>query len=99
MIFSDITNNIIIANGFFNPKYLNLYNENNRVKKIKIKLLDVNSEIIADLKDTYNLQMIKLPKKSKKFEIEILEIYKGTKYSDTSISGLFTNYKMAMKEK
>ncbi len=82
---------IIIANGFFNPQKLYLYYYNNRVKKIKIKSLDIDNsfEIFVDLKDTYNLQMVRLPKKSTKFEMTILDVYKGTKFKDTCIAGLF----------
>lgn len=97
----DAINNIVIANGYFDPQKLYLYEYNNRVKKIKIKSMDENSkfEIIFDLEDSYNLQMIKLPKKTTKIEITILEVYKGTKYSDTVISGLFTNYYLSYTDK
>jgi len=90
----DPSNLIIIVNGYFDPQKLYLYNYNNRIKKVKIRSLDTQNEfeIIANLKDTYNLQMIRLPKKTNKLEMTILEVYKGTKYDDTCLSGLFTSY-------
>ena len=90
----DPTRIIIFANGYFDPKKLYLYEYNNRIKKVKIKSLDINNqfEIISELEDKPNLQMIILPKETNKIELTILDVYKGTKYNDTCLSGLFTSY-------
>ncbi|MEO8933883.1 MAG: hypothetical protein ABI295_06205 [Xanthomarina sp.] len=93
---------IKIANGYV--KDLKTWNDNSRVKKLKMYVNDTVYGII-NLKDVYSLQSIALEKpighsEREDFEklkelpkwqikFEILEIYKGDKYDDTAISELF----------
>jgi len=81
---------IIILNGYVNLLNRQLYKENNRLKKIRIKSLDKNNpfEIIATFEDKVKFTPIKLPKKVSTVELEILDVYCGTKYNDTCISGI-----------
>lgn len=97
---------IIILNGYVNLLNRKLYKENNRLKKIKIKSLDNNNpfEITATIKDRVKFTPIKLPKKVSKIELEILDVYHGTIYSDTCIAGIlakskFNEYKEGVLKK
>ncbi len=82
------TDEILFFNGFINPNRPDLYYANSRVKKIKITCNNNNWSYIIE--DTANPQIIKLPEKINgiiRFTIE--DIYKGTKYSDTTIAGIY----------
>jgi hypothetical protein len=79
---------IIIANGFVGYNRPHLYYYNNRVKKIRIKNIGYNEYQDIDLEDTPHYQdfNIKFQEISKEIEIEILEVYRGTRYNDTCIN-------------
>ena len=93
---------IKIANGYIKSK--KVWKNNSRVKKFKMYLNNKVYAII-NLKDIYSLQAIilekplgysdrgdyeKLKELSKwKIKFEIMEVYKGDKYSDTAITELF----------
>lgn len=80
---------IFFFNGFVSYSKPELYKYNSRVKKIKITSTSNNfEEMIVDLQDTPNPQTIKLPNRSGYVTIEILDVYPGTKYSDTCIHGI-----------
>lgn len=84
-------NTIVIANGFicFDKPYL--YEQNSRAKKIRITWDNQSKDF--ELQDTPNFQTIVLSDKDEKYDgtiqLEILEVYNGTKYSDVVISGLY----------
>ena len=85
-----------LLNGF--RKSEKTYYENNRVKKIRIAangksygeyiLKDRPFKEINDFNFAYEADFIDLRYKSlpEEFDIEILEVYPGTKYNDTCIS-------------
>lgn len=79
---------IIINNGY--KKSENLYKANNRVKNIKITFSD-GSELIKELSnnfskvDTFELDY---EKETKWIKFTILDVYEGTKYEDTCITGI-----------
>lgn len=82
---------LIIINGFVNPKKRYLYGQNSRAKRIRISYDDVSFE--TTLQDTGNYQSVSLPKTIKNkngtmISLEILDSYKGSKYSDIVISGV-----------
>ncbi len=80
---------LFLFNGFVSYSRPELYQYNSRVKKIKITSSKKSfKEMIVDLKDTPNPQTIKLPADDEDIIIEILEVYPGTKYSDTCIHGI-----------
>ena len=83
---------IIVVNGFVYPGKEKLYRENARAKTIRLSYGDVTFDY--ELKDTGNYQLIKLPKTMQLDEkndltIEIIDWYKGTKYNDVVISGIY----------
>jgi hypothetical protein len=82
---------ICIANGYQETD--RLYLANNRLKKIKIEFSD-GSSMIKEIPDYNNSRsnVISLGKSTKTnfIKITILDVYKGTKYSDTCISEIKT---------
>lgn len=77
---------LVISNGFDSLKKY-IYENNNRVKKIKITNLEKKkNNFIVELPDTVDPYEIKLPFKTKLVEIEILSVYKGSKYEDTCLN-------------
>lgn len=82
-------NKLIVWNGYY--KTAKLWSANNRVKKLKL-LVDGTPLGFIDLKDvrtvqTVELPLIPLPKgKMTTIGFEIVEVYKGTKYSDTAVT-------------
>lgn len=84
-------NTIVIANGFicFDKPYL--YEQNSRAKKIRISWDNNTKEF--ELQDTPNFQTIVLSNKEEYYDgsvqLEILEVYEGSKYSDVVISGIY----------
>ena len=89
--YEDVTE-LLFVNGFVDPDRPYLFKDNARVKTIRINCKDFTFE--ADLKDTGNLQSVKLPsiikvQNNTKIQIEILDYYIGDKYSDIVLSGIF----------
>jgi hypothetical protein len=90
IINGDIT--ISILNGFVNPMKQKLFYENNRIKKAAIWIDDKRSFEI-DFNDYVEFTEFTVPEQTKKVRIEILEVYKGTKYNDTCVTKIDVNYK------
>ncbi len=83
----------VIMNGYVDFFRTDLYKKNNRVKKIRIESIDNEEKYNFEytLEDTPNFQEIQLPRYTKKIKLTILEVYKGTDYDDTCISGIMTS--------
>ncbi len=81
-------NEISILGGYVNVKRQDLFKSNNRLKKIRIADLDSNYSIECNFEDIAMFHTFEFATEIKNMEIEILEVYKGTKYDDTCISGL-----------
>lgn len=90
-------NEVCIVNGY--AKDEKTWQENNRVKSMKLYFMDEYMGTIT-LEDTMLPQYIDLsPVAMKvgngceaKFRFEITEVYKGTKYDDTCISGIVVEF-------
>lgn len=82
---------IILANGYKKTK--KLWNENSRVKKLKM-YVDDRPFALLELIDcfefqTIGLDTIMLPQQAvMRFRFEVVDVYPGTKYKDTAISEL-----------
>lgn len=76
---------IDISIGFVSFEKPNLYKENSRPKKLRISDEGENPRIV-ELADTPNLQSLGGVGSEKDLWIEILEVYPGTKYTDTCIN-------------
>ena len=88
-----------IINGFISYKKPYLWNQNSRVKKLKMSFVS-NPEYMPleiELENTSLLQKIVIPpnyrgkNQDEKIEIEILEVYEGSKYQDTCINGIIVS--------
>lgn len=79
---------ISILPGYVSTVRPDLFRKNNRPKKLKIKDTDTGFYVLAELSDVALFQEIPLRKPMRNIEIEILEIYSGTVYDDTCISGI-----------
>lgn len=63
-----------------------IYNENNRVKKLTLEFSD-GSIVEKDLEDRYAMHMLDFDqRKTSSIKITIKEVYSGSKYNDTAIS-------------
>jgi hypothetical protein len=78
---------LAISNGFVDYNRPYLYEYNNRIKKIRIRNRE-NTDDYRDfeLLDLPNIQTVATSSFSLNIEIEILEIYPGTKYNDTCVN-------------
>ena len=80
---------ILILGGYVDPTHHpDYYYKNCRPKTIKIKDLDSTYSITCELKDYAIYQSFDFEKPLTNIEIEVLDVYKGTKYSDLCISGI-----------
>ncbi len=83
-------NVITLVNGYAKSDIA--FNCNNRIKKATLEFSDGSQKEIL-LEDTVKPQTIKIGKKTRTVRIYIKEIYKGTKYDDTCISGIDLDFK------
>jgi hypothetical protein len=80
---------LIIFNGYRKNK--ELWQDNSRVKRLKM-YVDGKPHGVINLKDAFNYQTLDVgsvelkPKKKTTLRFEIMEVYKGMKYSDTAIA-------------
>lgn len=88
--FSPRVNEIIIWNGYI--KNSDLWKANSRVAKFKM-IINGKPAAILELKDVNNIQSFKInpiqsndSTKDLILTLEILEVYKGTKYNDVAVS-------------
>jgi hypothetical protein len=89
------TASIHISIGFVSFSNPNLYIENSRPKRILISV-EGSFSFQVDLEDTPNYQKIDLPRRltnNDELRIEILEVYRGTKYEDTCINSILFDIK------
>lgn len=83
---------IIFVNGFVYPDKEYLYEQNSRVKGVRISYNDISFD--TQLRDTGNFQVVHLPApinptEDNSIKIEIIDSYPGTKYSDIVMSGVY----------
>ncbi len=78
---------IKIMNGYQDSKHPDYYEKNSRVKKIKITNKDTKKSKTITIKDIQDEQTFKISDlgKGSNFDIEVLDVYNGTKYDDLCI--------------
>jgi len=82
------TKKIIFFNGFINPKRPDLFFNNTRVKNITVTAGNKSWDFL--LKDDPNPQILELPESiNGDIRFTIKDVYKGEKYEDTSIAGIY----------
>jgi hypothetical protein len=85
--YSEISGAVFI-NGYISESRPDLYNANNRIKRMKIcpDGSGTGQEIV--LEDSPDPQLVNFNFGAKKLRFEILEVYKGDRYDDTCLSML-----------
>lgn len=83
----DITPTLLLINGYISYDKPYLYEQNNRIKKIKVRGLKSGKEKILDVIDTPHPQTVDISfiTEIEDIRVEIAEVYKGTKYDDTCL--------------
>jgi hypothetical protein len=97
--YTEESRSFYIFNGYYDPKYPYLFTKNNRIKRFKLEAYsDYNrtEETFRysqefELEDTPQIQKVEIPRGYKYFKMIILDVYKGTHYEDTCLSGVFTD--------
>lgn len=80
---------LILFNGYLSGSKNYLYEQNSRLKTIEVKLKKDNVSKIYELKDTPNPQLILFDTEySGDVELKIIDVYKGSKYSDTCLNSI-----------
>lgn len=81
----------VVLNGFVDPLRPHLYKMNNRVKRAVIRSVDGGEpfEVEVAFPDVVKFHVVKLPRAAKEVEFEIREVYRGTKWDDTCVTGFF----------
>ena len=87
--FSEPVRAFTILNGYVDPLHPDYYKKNSRVKKLKVIDTENNKTYYFNLEDIVIEQHFRLEERTQHLEFEIAEVYKGDKYQDTCISGLF----------
>lgn len=78
---------ISILNGYVNPEKPHLYKENSRLKSATL-IVDDKKEIKIHFNDYVEITNVKISGEVKKIKLIIDDVYKGTKYKDTCITGI-----------
>lgn len=75
----------VILNGYVDPLRPYLFKQNNRIKKA---LIETNTGFKKEItfNDAVEFNSVYIEEKTKHIKLTILEVYKGTKYSDTCIT-------------
>lgn len=78
---------LLIMNGYISYEKPYLYKQNNRVKKIKVTGLKSKKSQVIDILDTPHPQTVDISFISAfdDIRVEIVDVYKGTKYDDTCL--------------
>lgn len=78
---------LLIINGYISFQKPYLYEQNARIKKIKITGLQSNKTAVLDVLDTPHPQSVDISflNDTEGFSVEIVEVFPGTKYEDTCI--------------
>jgi len=77
---------LILSNGFVSYQKPYLYKYNSRLKMIRISNEKKSFEITYKIEDTPNIQIIGLPEKTPDVVIEIVAVYPGKRWEDTSVN-------------
>jgi hypothetical protein len=87
--FRSETDHVMVINGYVNLFRMDLYKANNRIKNARIISYDPEFEILYHFEDIAMFHEIVLPKKTKSVRIVIEDVYKGSRFDDTCISGIY----------
>lgn len=91
--FKEKSNFVVILNGYIDLYQRNLYKENGRLKEIKITSKDNDFVLFYSFSDYVHYATIELPVHVNNIIIELIDVYPGSKYNDTCISGILNTPK------
>jgi hypothetical protein len=83
---------LFISNGFVSYQKPYLYEYNSRIKTIRITDLQSGGFVMIELEDTPNIQYLDIPDSLwniSDFEYQIIDVYPGDQWTDTSVNFLF----------
>lgn len=81
---------LFISNGFVDYNRPYLYENNNRIKKMRIYFDYPNDFTDVELQDTPQIQIFRFyERRNTKIQLEILEVYQGDKYDDTCVNNIY----------
>ncbi len=83
------TDHVMVLNGAVDIARLNLYKDNNRLKRVLVKGDEGAFAIEYIFEDVVQFHKISFPKETSKITITILDVYKGRKWDDTCVSAIF----------
>ena len=83
------TDHVMILNGAVDIARLNLYKDNNRLRRVLVKGGDGAFAIEYTFDDIVKFHKISFPEEVSKITITILDVYKGKKWDDTCVSAIF----------
>ena len=90
---------IAFFSGYISFRNPSLYEKNARIKKLRLTCVETKNFIEVSLEDTAGGQQIDLSdlfqdekRGGMTIQMEILDVYKGTKYADTCINSMFVGF-------
>jgi len=86
--FKYASDEIQVLNGFVDFRRMHLYKDNSRVKRVRIESENPRFSGEYELEDVVRYNLIRLPMKTGKIRMTILDVYPGRKWKDTAISSI-----------
>ena len=86
--FTRASDEMMILNGYIDFGNMQAYKRNNRLKRIKVESIEPAFSMEYAFEDYVAYHTIKLPAATKSVKITILDVYKGSKYSDTCVTAI-----------
>ena len=92
--FEEPSDHMVILNGFVDPKRRHLFKMNNRVRRAIIRSVDDGGPFSFEqsFNDVVEFTHIPFPRAARSVQLEIREVYPGTRWDDTAITGIVTNH-------
>lgn len=95
--FREATDHIMIINGYVNLFRMDLYKANNRIKSARVISEAPDFQITYEFEDIAKFHEIILPQNTKRIRIIIETVYKGTRFDDTCVTGVYLKQKTGFK--
>ncbi|GAB1454835.1 MAG: hypothetical protein RBT62_11210 [Spirochaetia bacterium] len=87
--FSRSSDHVMVLNGAVDLARLNLYKDNNRLRRVLIRGGDGTFAFEYTFEDFVGFHKITFPSETRSITITILDVYKGLKWDDTCISAIY----------
>ncbi len=92
--FEEPSDHMLVLNGFVDPERRHLFRMNNRVRTAMIRSTDPETrfEFEYTFEDVVELSYINFPTPTRSVQLEILDVYPGSRWDDTAISAIIRNH-------